>query len=172
MTTRWEILKKSYALAKKAFPKAKSLYVEMPPKIGLQGSCRIFDLGNPDAPMGAAEYKTCFSSGTPYVSVSVSGNEEKVEVKKAASSEVPVSSVPHKLGQKAPDEKKRPQQGRKFKDYEKVRVKDSASMEYQEAGQVLDCKGSYGKGYWYLVLVDGSSKPQWFAEEDLKPIGF
>ena len=58
-------------------------------------------------------------------------------------------------------------EGREFKDYQKVRVKDAASMEYQEVGQIMDCKGSYGKGYWYLVLVDGSSKPQWFAEEDL-----
>ena len=168
---RWEILKKAYALAKKSFPDAKSLFVDIPPKIGIEGSCTIYDLEKQDAPLGKAEYKTCFSAGSPYVSVTVSGNEDKVEIKKAASAEVTVNPVQHKLGQVSPEQKKKPQQGREFKDYEKVRVKDATSMEYQEAGQVLECKGSYRKGYWYLILVDGSSKPRWFAEDDLRHVG-
>lgn len=60
--------------------------------------------------------------------------------------------------------------GKKFEEYDKVRVNAPLSMEHQECGQVLIVKGSYAEGYWYLVLVDGSSEPTWFPEESLAHI--
>ncbi len=59
---------------------------------------------------------------------------------------------------------------RKYKQYDKVRVNNEKSMEYQECATVLDCVGNIDKGFKYFVLVDGSSKPIWISEDELVPI--
>lgn len=50
---------------------------------------------------------------------------------------------------------------------EKVRVNNPMSMEYQECGRVLESRGNAKDGTWYLVMVDGSGIPRWFAEEEI-----
>jgi hypothetical protein len=57
-----------------------------------------------------------------------------------------------------------------FEQFQRVRIKDELSMEYQECAQVLEVKGSLKDGYWYKVLVDGSESPKWFPEEALDHI--
>jgi hypothetical protein len=60
--------------------------------------------------------------------------------------------------------------GRKFKQYDRARINAPLSMEHQECAQVVATKGSNSDGYWYLVLVDGSSVPSWFPEDCLQPV--
>jgi hypothetical protein len=55
---------------------------------------------------------------------------------------------------------------RQFEDMEKVRVNNPSSMEHNEGGRVMHHKRMDG-GFIYLVLVDGSSEPKWFAEKHL-----
>ncbi len=57
-----------------------------------------------------------------------------------------------------------------FDQFQRVRVKDELSMEYQECAQVLEVKGSLKDGYWYKVLVDGSEDPKWYPESSLDEI--
>jgi hypothetical protein len=57
-----------------------------------------------------------------------------------------------------------------FEQFQKVRVVDERSMEFQECAQVMEVKGSLKDGYWYKVLVDGSEEPKWFPEEALDDI--
>ena len=71
---------------------------------------------------------------------------------------------------------------KKFEDYERVRicglpavpdgmehVPNAGAMQYQEAGQVMtSARGRNGR--FYLILVDGSSEPQWFHEEMVCPV--
>ena len=71
---------------------------------------------------------------------------------------------------------------KKFEDYERVRIcglpavpegmehiPNAGALQYQEAGQVMtSARGRNGR--FYLILVDGSSEPQWFHEEMVCPI--
>jgi hypothetical protein len=63
-----------------------------------------------------------------------------------------------------------PRPNSKYKIFERVRVRDAASMEYQECGQILDVRGTKNDGYFYTVLVDGSESPLEFAEENLSEL--
>lgn len=55
-----------------------------------------------------------------------------------------------------------------FEVYDQVRIKMENSMEHNECGQILERKRDKGKRK-YLVLVDGSSEPEWFFEDAIKP---
>lgn len=55
---------------------------------------------------------------------------------------------------------------RLFENMEKIRINNPSSMEHQEGGRIMKHKRMDG-GFIYLVLVDGSSYPKWFAEEHL-----
>lgn len=56
---------------------------------------------------------------------------------------------------------------KKYKEYQRVRIKNTSSMEYNEMGVILDISGDKKKGFNYLVLVDGSEKPIWFNQSSL-----
>lgn len=53
-----------------------------------------------------------------------------------------------------------------FEDMEKVRVNDPSSMEHGEGGRIQEHKKKDGE-FVYLVLVDGSDRPEWFMERHL-----
>jgi len=55
----------------------------------------------------------------------------------------------------------------KYKKYQRVRINNPLSMEHNEMGVILDIKGDKKKGFMYLVLVDGSSRPMWFDQNSL-----
>lgn len=63
-----------------------------------------------------------------------------------------------------------PRPNSKYKIFQRVRVKDATSMEYQECGQILDVRGTKNDGYFYTILVDGSESPLEFAEGDISEI--
>jgi len=51
--------------------------------------------------------------------------------------------------------------------YQRVRIRNPLSMEHNEMGVILDVVGDKNKNFKYLVLVDGSSKPQWFDQNSI-----
>lgn len=55
-----------------------------------------------------------------------------------------------------------------FQENQRVRIVHPTSMELQEVGTIREIKGKPKTGYWYSVLVDGSSSPLWFPESALK----
>lgn len=55
----------------------------------------------------------------------------------------------------------------KFKEGQKVRVEDRSSMEYKELATVLEVLGDRGDGFWYKILVDGSSRPIMAPQDSL-----
>jgi len=55
----------------------------------------------------------------------------------------------------------------KFEIYQKVRIIEPRSMEYQEGAQVVECQRDEEDNDWYLVIVDGSSAPKWFHESQI-----
>lgn len=57
---------------------------------------------------------------------------------------------------------------RRFENYQKVRVVDPRSREYQEGAQILDHKRDKENNDWYQVLVDASSIPTWFHESQIQ----
>jgi len=56
---------------------------------------------------------------------------------------------------------------KKYDRYQRVRIKNPISMEHNEIGVVLDIVGDKKNNFKYLVLVDGSSKPQWFDQNSV-----
>jgi len=65
--------------------------------------------------------------------------------------------------------KKAKVQKRKFEEHQRVRVNHPTARDYQECGRVIEIKGDPRSGYWYLVMVDGSSAPMWFPQKALGP---
>lgn len=57
---------------------------------------------------------------------------------------------------------------KKYDRYQRVRIVDPTCMEHNEMGVILDIRGDRNKGFQYLILVDGSSKPLWFNQNSLK----
>lgn len=56
-----------------------------------------------------------------------------------------------------------------YKVNDRVRIDNPASMEHNEMGTITGIRGDYMNGWYYSVLVDGSSKALWFAKEMVKP---
>lgn len=192
----WDLTKKAWALARKKFPSVESLYVQVPDRFAASGECAVYDLRSPHAPIAMMKYALNYGGGDKaYVSLSIDDTVGRAKLLPVKSASVAVGSSRVQIGlpsavlgavmRKYQGEElcqaaallgiglktaadKHPQ--RKFREYDKVRVVDDRSMEYQETGQILECKGTKRDGYWYLLLVDGSSKPVWAPEEALEPI--
>jgi hypothetical protein len=56
---------------------------------------------------------------------------------------------------------------KKFKNFEKVRIVDPGSRDYNEGAQIIGRKRDKDKNDWYQVIVDGSSQPIWLNERQL-----
>lgn len=245
---RWNVIKEAWALARKKFPDMKRLFVDLPDRFHCEGQCGIYDLENPDEPIGILKYRASMSEDQPVVIVSMGEIEvsagmprfgsidlepsasEKPLVKKASISAKDISAkypdpdvlgeqvaylvlghedgLLHKVAEKrvstdslyqwgrafgfsaeamlAAKDKlqelgvevyepstfnlktaKRPKK-KEFKNFQKVRIVEPASMQLNEGGQVLDHKRKEGEEDFYLVIVDGSSEPSWYHEDQLE----
>lgn len=57
----------------------------------------------------------------------------------------------------------------RYEKYQKVRIVNPKSMEHMELGTIKDIKGTKKDGFYYMVLVDGSSEESVFHESLLQP---
>jgi hypothetical protein len=160
---RWKLVKKAWRLAAEAFP-GQRVFVPCPLSLSQEGEMPVYGLGG-ERPVEIARmsYRLVPRGRGAAIELSVAGIGCEVEA--------PVGGTVGPIRTKtssivaAPMVREAMHRGqRKFKDYERVRVLDPMSMEYQEIGQILMSKRTK-KGRVYLILVDGSSKPAWFHED-------
>lgn len=62
---------------------------------------------------------------------------------------------------------KRPKK-KEFENFQKVRITEPKSMELNEGGQIIDHKRNEQEDDFYLVIVDGSSVPSWYREDQIE----
>lgn len=82
---RWEIIKKAWSLAAEKFPKAKRLFVDLPPKFRGFGECPVLDLEQPDKPLGKIIYEAKCEDGKPVLSLTVADTTAQVSLPKFGS---------------------------------------------------------------------------------------
>ena len=155
-------MKAAWGLASEAFPD-KRVYVVTPQRIAPEGAMRVVDLEDgKDA--GLIAYRV---NPSGKVVMAAGGKTKEVSLPQP-----PRISYKIRKSPRSPDEiqhgmaKTASTARAKYKPYEKVRIIDPRSMEFGELGQVLSSASKKGRRF-YLVSVDGSGKPMWFAEESL-----
>jgi hypothetical protein len=159
---RWQLIKAAWGLAREAFPD-KRVYVTSPARVAPEGDMEVVDLSDGKT-IGKVAYRAR-PEGRMVLSLNDKSREVNLpregilsyKIRKAPRSP---NEIQHGLAKSAGAAKK------KYKAYEKVRIIDPRSMEFGEMGQVLTSASRGGERY-YLVTVDGSSKPLWFAEGSL-----
>lgn len=237
---RWEITRKAWSLARDKFPKAKNLYVDVPSKIGTQGSCLVYDLDGEDEPLGRLEYRLSHrgARGGPKLDMEVvvascagprgpivaNVRTQRRPLKKVPSVDATLMGArypdPFVLGRQVAllvasgkdavreDEVRsfmsqygfdenllfpvrkgldemgvrvvEPSEGRfnlknakvqrqQFEEQQRIRINHPTAPDYQECGRIVGIQGDPRSGYWYYVLVDGSSVPKWFPQDALEP---
>ena len=235
---RWDIVKKSWKLARDKFGGVKRLYVETPANFEMNGRCRVFDLDSPAEPIGVIAYQTGWENGSSAIKLSLEDVKASVPaarfaidgltvVSRTAELQVRNSISAADVMARYPDPKILGEQvaylivghedglpGRELEDYDvddwvldrgfppqildgvktamagigivtcrdrrqqrfqpgdKIRIVDPNLRDYEEGGKVQGFKRTKDKERdkligWYLVLIDGSSKPVWVQEQQL-----
>lgn len=90
---RWEVVKKAWALARKRFPDVERVFVDTPRKFKGSGSCRVYDLSKPEAPIGSMSYAVMHANGSAHVSLSLDGESLAVGMPRKAGAEFKVDSI-------------------------------------------------------------------------------
>ena len=81
------MIKQAWSLASEKFPKAKSLYVDVPAVLRGDGACQVFDLDKPELPLGSLNYTFKCEDGHPILSLSVGGSATtKIAIQRQSSS--------------------------------------------------------------------------------------
>jgi hypothetical protein len=161
---RWELIKAAWGLASEAFPD-KRVYVVTPYRIAPEGAMEVVNLSD-GKEIGKIAYRV---NPSGRVTLAAGGKTKEVSLPRP-----PRISYKIRKSPRSPDEiqhgiaKTASVVRSKYKPYEKVRIIDPRSMEFGELGQVLSSASKKGRRF-YLVSVDGSGKPMWFAEESLGP---
>ena len=161
---RWELIKAAWGLASEAFPD-KRVYVVSPHRIAPEGAMEVVDLSD-GKEAGRIAYRVTPSGR---VTLSAVGKTKEISLPSSPRISYKVRKAP-----RSPDEiqhgmaKTASAARAKYKPYEKIRIIDPRSMEFGELGQVLSSASKKGRRF-YLVSVDGSGKPMWFAEDSLGP---
>jgi len=161
---RWELVKAAWGLAVEAFPD-KRVYVAAPARIAPAGRMKVIDLADGEK-AGEIDYKVDRSGR---MVLKAGDKSRELSLPRLSSHSYRVRKEPrspdeiqHGMAKAASSARKR------FKPYEKCRIVDRRSMEFGELGQVLSSASREGRRF-YLVSVDGSGTPMWFAEESLAP---
>lgn len=89
---RWTMLKKAWTLASEKFPDAKRLYVDVPQILRGEGACKVYDLEQPDSPLGLINYQFKCEDGHPIVSMSIGSNEVKTALSRVPTSDLSITS--------------------------------------------------------------------------------
>jgi hypothetical protein len=162
---RWNIVKNAWAMASEEF-RGHKVFVPCPLSVSQEGEMPVYSIddGKPTK-VATMTYRVVPRGSGAVVLLRLGDAGREVQLPshgralaiKSSRTEVPAAT----LVKEAKHVGKR-----KFKDYERVRVMDPLSMEYQEIGQILMSKRTKG-GRAYLILVDGSSKPIWVREDNV-----
>jgi hypothetical protein len=98
---RWNLIKEAWSLARKKFPDVKRLFVDLPEKFKCEGQCAIYDLDEPDEPVGILKYHSKMADNHPIIIVSVGEMEIETGVPRFASVDMAVESAQRPLVKKA-----------------------------------------------------------------------
>jgi len=191
---RWNIVRKAWQLARDRFPDVRRLFVDVPSRLAPRGEMAIIDLDKPKEPLSRISFQVQPSSEGPSLLMSLGDEQSTISLPRGASRTYGTPSrrealrasrdqlLAARYGDEAELAEARELMGmdgtfnlrlarsgkRKFKDYERVRILDPRSMQFQELGQVMTSRREKDQRF-YLVLVDGSSKPQWFPDDLVGP---
>ena len=93
---RWDIIKKTWKLARDQFKDIKRLYVELPAHFELSGQCSVFDLDK-EAPIASIKYQTVNENGAPTIKLSLGEDKTQVPLNKRAEIKVSVNTKTSEL---------------------------------------------------------------------------
>lgn len=98
---RWDFMKKCWSMAKDSFPKD-SIFVFIPPKLGMEGDCPIINIPT-NKSLGKIEYQTVVIGGNSYVNLKLGDKEESIRLQKFAEISIsPAKSIVKRNGANAP----------------------------------------------------------------------
>lgn len=163
---RWALTKRLWKLCKNALPQ-KSLWLSVPFTLGKSGEIKVYEQGT-NAEIGKVKYQVSSKYGKTTIVASINGLYDEVAFKRR----LPITV-------KASKEEWDSQAGLKKEAVstmepplavnDRVRIDNPVSMEHNELGTIMGIRGDHMNGWYYAVLVDGSSKPIWVPKETLKP---
>jgi hypothetical protein len=94
---RWDVVKKSWELARDKFDGVKRLYVETPANFEANGKCRVFDLDSPGDPIGTIAYQTVSENGGSAIKLSLEDVKASVPTGRFAIDNLPIISKTSEL---------------------------------------------------------------------------
>ena len=94
---RWDIIKKAWSLASEKFPDKKRLFVALPDQFRGIGDCDVYDLDNPETPLGIIHYEAHCENGTPVMSLSLKDMVKKAEFQRVPSLHVKTAGIEGEL---------------------------------------------------------------------------